>query len=123
VLFSFRLIAFVLALTLSFGSVVRCVAAIAAAEPAMACHDTEQHQRPQDSSRFDCCPGEAPNSQGFVPGQQALDESAPSPVLLGVLAALPAPLLRTRAGVVDAADGTPKPPGIATYLLVSSFRI
>ena len=117
---SFRLIAVAMVLTLSFGSVMRCVAAIAAAEPTMACHDTEQHQPPQDSSRFGCCPGEAPNTQG-IPGQ-ALDQSAPAPVLVAVLAALPAPPLGTRAGLVDAA-GTLKPPGIATYVLVSSFRI
>ena len=118
-----RCVTFVIALALAFGSVATCLAAVVAEEPSMPCHSTEQHPAPTDSARLDCCPGEAPNTQGFVPVPQALDSSAPFPVVVAILPVPAEPRFGTRAGTMDAAAGVPKPPGIATYVLVSSFRI
>lgn len=118
-----RHLVFVVAFALAFGSVATCLAAVLAAEPAMVCHGTEQHPASGDSARLDCCPGEAPNTQGSNPVQLALDTSAPTPVLVAVLPLFTQPQFGIRAGTVDAGTGTPKPPGIATYVLISSFRI
>ena len=118
-----RLMAFAMAFSIAFGSVATCLAAVVATEPSMPCHGTEQHSAPSDSAQLDCCPGEAPNTQSSAPVQQALDSSAPVPVLVAILPLPAEPHLGTRPGMVDAAAGTPKPPGIATYVLVSSFRI
>ena len=122
-LLRFRAFAVVMALGLAFGPVATCLTAVEASEPSMPCHGTEPHPASDDSARLDCCPGEAANTQSSIPIQQALDTSAPAAVLLAVLPVLEEPLLAIRAGMVDAAAGTPKPPGIATYVLVSSFRI
>jgi hypothetical protein len=122
-LLRFRVLTFVMAVAIALGSVATCLAAVKAAAPAMPCHGAEQHPAPGDSARVDCCPGEAPNSQSSIPGQQALDTSAPATIVVAVLPVLREPMLGTGAGIVDAGAGTPRPPGIATYVLVSSFRI
>ena len=118
-----RPLVFVMALALACGSIATCLAAVAEAEPTMLCHSTERHPAPDHSARWDCCPGEAPNTLGSMPVQETLASSVPSPVLLALLPMLAEPQVGTRAGIVDAAAGAPKPPGIATYVLVSSFRV
>ena len=118
-----RHVVFVLAFALAFGPVATCLATVVSAEPAMPCHGTEQHPAPADSARMDCCPGEAPNTQSSIPVSQTVDSSAPSQVLLAVLPVLGTPQHGVRAGTVDAAAGSPRPPGIATYALISFYRI
>ena len=117
-----RHIVFTLALSIAFGPVATCLAAVVAAQPAP-CHGTAQHPAPGGAARLDCCPGEAPNTQSSIPGQQAFESSAPFPVLVAVLPALADPQAHTCAGLIDVGTRVPKPPGTATYVLISSFRI
>ena len=112
-----------MAFAIALAPAATCLAAVVGAEPTMPCHGTAQHSAPSDAARLDCCPGEAPNTQSSIPVPQALDAPAPFSVLAAVLPVPAEPQLGTRAGIVAAAAGTPKPLGIATYVLVSSFRI
>ena len=119
-----RHFAFVMALAVALGPVATCLAAVVTAQPAPPpCHGTAQHHAPGGAAQLDCCPGEAPNTQSCIPGQHAFESSAPFPVLVAVLPALADPQVHTRAGIIDVGTRVPKPPGTATYVLVSSFRI
>jgi hypothetical protein len=117
-----RHFAFVIVFAFAFAPVATCLAAVAAAAPEMPCHGSVPQPTPERSAHLDCCPGDSPNSQGSTPVQQVVDASAPTPVLVAVL--LPAvDIVGRRAGLVDCSAGTSKPPGIPTYVFVSSFRI
>jgi hypothetical protein len=116
-----RYLVLVLAFAVAFASTATCLAAVVAEKSEAPCHRSEQH--PAQGSSIDCCPGDSANTQSFAPGQLTLSPSGPSPVLVAVLPVDLAPPLAVGAGVADTATGRPKPPGIATYVLVSSFRI
>jgi hypothetical protein len=118
-----RRLVFVVAFAIAFAPAVTCLAAVAAAAPTMPCHGSEPDPVRDDSAHMNCCAGDSPNSQGSVPAQQALDSAAPTPVLVAVLPVPAVPLLGVGPGILDVEARTPKPPGIATYVLVSSFRI
>ena len=118
-----RRLVFVVAFAIAFAPAATCLAAVAAALPTMPCHGSEQHPAQDDSVRMNCCPGDSPNSQSSVPAQQAQDTSAPAPVLVAVLPVPALPPIGAGRGILDVEARTPKPPGIATYVLVSSFRI
>jgi len=117
-----RHFAFVIVFAFAFAPVATCLAAVAAAEPEMPCHGSAPQPAPERSAHLDCCPGDSPNSQGSTPVQQIVDTSAPTPVLVAVL--LPADdIAGSCAVLVDSIAGTCKPPGVPTYVFVSSFRI
>lgn len=118
-----RRLVFVVAFAIAFAPAATCLAAVASAAPTMPCHGSEQHPVQDDSAHMNCCPGDSPNSQSPVPAQQALDSAAPTPVLVAVLPVPVVPLIGVGSGILDVEARTPKPPGIATYVLVSSFRI
>jgi hypothetical protein len=116
-----RHVVFVLAFAVAFASTATCLAAVVAAQPEAPCHGSEQH--PSQGSSIDCCPGDSADTQSFAPDQLTISPSGPSSVLIVVLPVACEAQLAVRAGLVDTTTGTPKPPGIATYVLVSSFRI
>lgn len=104
-------------------AVVPTATCLIAAQPVekmeMACHDAMEHDDSGGSIEQHCCPDDSPSSS---PAQLLASVSAPPSVLVAVL---PVPLVSPmlgRTGIVD--DAAPvKPPGTATYVLVSSFRI
>jgi hypothetical protein len=107
-----------LALALAIVPTATCLIAAQPVEK-MACHDAMDHDDGGGSIDQNCCPGDSPSSS---PAQILASISEPPSVLAAVL---PVPLVSPmlgRTGVVD--DTAPvKPPGTATYVLVSSFRI
>jgi hypothetical protein len=118
-----RHVVLVMAFAVAFAPAATCLAAVAAATPELPCHASEQRPAQDDSAHMNCCPGDSPNSQSFTPAQQALDPSAPAQVVVAILPVPAVPQVGAGLGLAHVAAGTPRPPGIATYVLVSSFRI
>jgi hypothetical protein len=118
-----RYLVFVLAFAVAFSSAATCLAAAAAATPKAPCHGSEHQPVQDDSGQLNCCPSDSPNSESPVPALQAPGSPTASPVLIAVLPVSSGPPFARRPGIVDVAAGRPKLPGIATYVLVSSFRI
>ena len=81
----------------------------------------ERH--PAQESSIDCCPGDSANAESLTAGPLTTAPSEPAPVPAVLLPVAYEPQLALRAGLIDHGSGTPKPLGIATYVLVSSFRI
>lgn len=116
-----RWLGWVSALTLAFVPSATCLVA-AQQSDAMACHDAMEHGESNGSIDQTCCPGDSAASPSSSPAQLSVSISAPPAVLLAVLPVPVGSPLVTRVGLVDDATAA-KPPGIPTYVLVSSFRI
>ena len=114
-----RWLGWVFALALMFVPSATCL--IAAWPEKMACHDAME-LRAEASLDEPCCPGDSAASPRSTPvGQLGPSISAPAAILIAVL---PDVELRIPAGAgTIEPPGTRKPPGPATYVLVSSFRI
>ena len=103
----------------AFASTATCLLAVAAAEPKAACHGSEEHVPAGSALSENCCP--ADDAQTSSPAAAPVTAPPPSPVIVAVLSFDVEPLAKVLAAGVD--SGTPSPPGTATYVLVSSFRI
>jgi hypothetical protein len=118
-----RHIAFAIVFAIALVPTATCLAAVAASTPQMPCHESEQAPIHGNSTHLNCCPGDTPNTQSPAPTQQLVEPMSVSlaPVaLLPLLADLqPAPSVE----IAEANAGALRPPGIPTYVFVSSFRI
>jgi hypothetical protein len=118
-----RCLAVVAAFAVMFASSATCIAAVSAAAPEATCHDAQQRAGGHGSIDQGCCPGEAPNTKPLTSASFSLGTAVPSPVVIAVLPAAPAATGTMAVALVHAPAGSSKPPGIATYVFVSSFRI
>ena len=118
-----RHIAFAVVFVVALVPTATCLAAVAASTPEMPCHESEQAPVQSNSSHLNCCPGDTPNTQSPTPSQQLVEPmsvTAAPVALLPLLADLrPAPSVE----IAEANAGALRPPGIPTYVFVSSFRI
>jgi hypothetical protein len=110
----------VLAFAVAFASTAKCLAAVAADSATPSCHASEPRS---ERAAVDCCPGESPDSQTLAASPLAVTPAAPLPIIVAVLREPAVPGDARLAGIIDPATGSSKPPGIATYVLVSAFRI
>jgi hypothetical protein len=118
-----RCLAVVAAFAVMFASGATCIAAVTASAPEATCHDAQQQTGGHGSIDQGCCPGEAPNTQSLASSTFSIGTAVPSPVVIAVLPAAPAATGTMVAELAHALAGSSKPPGIATYVFVSSFRI
>jgi len=119
-----RQVVSIIAFAIAFAPAATCLAAVAAATPKMACHDSEEHSAGGSSFDRNCCPGDSTNSLAIDPSATAMTPLAHSPVLLAVLSFIVEPPAATpQAPVAHGPPGISTPPGVATYVFVSSFRI
>lgn len=116
-----RWLGWVFALALAFVPSATCLIG-AQQSDAMACHDAMDHGESHGSIDQTCCPGDSAASPSSPSAPLSTSISAPPAVLVAILPVPVGPSLVTRVGSVDDAT-TVKPPGTATYVLVSSFRI
>lgn len=116
-----RCLGWVAALALAFVPSATCLIGAQQAD-SMACHDAMEHGDSHGAIDQTCCPGDSASSPSSSPAQLSTSVSAPSTVLVAIL---PVPIgssLLAHAGDIDDA-ATVKPPGTATFVLISSFRI
>ena len=118
-----RLLVVMTTLVVAFASSATCFAAVAAQAPKDACHTSGHPDAGQSSLDPSCCQGEAANTQPLAPVPFTIGAPPAFGVLIAVLPVGPQIALGTATQIVHAPAGAAKPPGLATYLFVSSFRI
>jgi hypothetical protein len=114
-------VVFVMALALAFAPAAMCLAAATSSRADVPCHSTGR--APTSGVEQDCCSSDSAGTPGSASTFAAGALSAPAPVVIAVFSPAAAPRPSTLAGLVDASSCNAGPPGIPTYVFVSSFRI
>lgn len=116
-----RLAASVLTVAMTLVLVATCLAAVEMTPEQKACCAAMAHDCGEMAFEKSCCIGEGPNDDGLV-AVKATFAAFPPAIVVAVLD-MPATLFAP-ASRFAATDRAPvKPPGIPTYLFVSSFRL
>ena len=117
------------ALLVAFVSSANCLIAAEQAQSRNACHemmaaehDTMGHDENGPSLDERCCPGDSSAVPNASRAQLAAPLSAPVPLLIALLE-FAASVSGVHALAADSLSGIGKPPGTATYLHLSTFRI
>jgi hypothetical protein len=106
-----------------FASSATCFAAAAARAPKDACHTSGQPDAGRSSLDPSCCQGEAANTQPLTPVPFVVGVPPAFGVLIAVLPVGRQIALGKATQIVHTPAGSAKPPGLATYVFVSSFRL
>lgn len=118
-----RLLVVMTTFAVVFASSATCFAALAAQAPQDACHSSGQPDAGQSSLDPSCCQGEAANTQPLTPVPFTVSAPPAFGVLIAVLPIDSEIRLAMATQIVHAPAGSSKPPGLATYVFVSSFRL
>lgn len=118
-----RLLVVMTTFVVVFASSATCFAAAAAQAPKDACHTSGQPDAGRGSLDPSCCQGEAANTQPLTPVPFTVSAPPASAVLIAVLLIDSEITLARATRIVPAPAGSSKPPGLATYVFVSSFRL
>lgn len=98
-----------------------CVSAAQMTPEQHACCEAMRHDCGKAAVEMSCCGGKADQDQSLAAAKTTA-APAPSPVLVAILATVyEPPSLESRTWVAH--TSSPSPPGVPTYLFVSSFRI
>ena len=98
-----------------------CVSAAQMTPEQHACCEAMRHDCGKAAVQMSCCGGRVDQDQTLAAAKTTATP-VPSPVLVAILAIVyEPPSLDSRTWVSD--TSSPSPPGVPTYLFVSSFRI
>jgi hypothetical protein len=99
-----------------------CVAAATATPAQRACCEAMNHDCGEMAMQSSCCTGAAQDHWRLGAAAKSSDQMVSAPLLVAtVIGVDPPPLFP--AGEAIRRSSSPSPPGVATYLFVSSFRI